>query len=106
MCDNQSLYLPKMTGWLGGKIPVGMDEVARENGCDAGRPHNPDRMGDGDVENSVKRERPLTKGLAESVMLNGRPRDQIENIKCPLLNPYKGCGGGEGRGSRACFRAS
>ena len=37
---------------------------------------------------SVKRERPLTKGLAESVMMNGRPRDQIEDIKCPLLNPY------------------
>ena len=48
----------------------------------------PDRMGDGVLENSVKRERPLTKGSAESVMLNGRPRDQIEDIKCPLLNPY------------------
>ena len=48
----------------------------------------PDRMGDGVLENSVKRECPLTKGSAESVMLNGRPRDRIEDIKCPLLNPY------------------
>ena len=48
----------------------------------------PDRMGDRVLENSVKRERPLIKGSADSVMLNGRPRDQIEDIKCPLLNPY------------------
>ncbi len=36
----------------------------------------------------MKREQPLTKGSAASVMLNGRPSDWIEDIKCPLLNPY------------------
>ena len=43
----------------------------------------PDRMGDGVLENSVKRERPLTKGLAESVRYWQ----------------------GEGRKSSACFLA-